>query len=392
MKNLLPKFFIKDYKNIENQKVRLAYGVLSGIVGIISNLFLFSLKIIIGILSFSIAIIADAINNLSDAAASIVTLLGFKLASKPADDEHPFGHDRLEYVTGLIISIIILVVGIFLFKTSFEKIITPKELVFNKYVTIVLSLSILIKIWQAWFYYQNSKIIKSKTLKANAIDSMNDFIITSIILISFLINKFSGFNVDGYVGLVVACFIFFSGTKLVKETTSLLVGEVPDKELVKKIKDKILKVDEVLGMHDLIIHSYGPLKYYASVHVEVNNLMTVEKSHLIIDKIEESIKNDLNVNIVIHIDPVDLDCEKRNYYYDVVKEIVYSYDKNFKMHDFRIVREKNKEIIIFDLVIPFNYKESKEKLRDFIIKEINKREKNVKIKILVETEIVKIIN
>ncbi|MGI6709867.1 MAG: cation diffusion facilitator family transporter [Bacilli bacterium] len=392
MKNLLLRLFIKDYKNIENPKVRLAYGILSGIVGIVSNLILFIIKILIGIISLSIAIIADAINNLSDAATSIITLIGFKLASKPADDEHPFGHDRIEYVAGLIISVVILVVGILLFKTSIEKIINPKDLIFNKYVIIILGVSILIKMWQSWFYYRNSKIINSKTLKANAIDSINDFIITTVILISFLINQFLGVNIDGYIGVIIAVVILISGIKLVKETASSLVGEVPSQETVKQIKDKILKVDEVLGMHDLIIHSYGPLKKYASVHVEVNNQMTIEKSHMIIDEIEESIKNDLNIDIVIHIDPVDIDCEKRNKYFNLTQDVIKAIDETLEIHDFRIIKQKNKDLIVFDLVVPFNYEKSTEKIKETIINEINKLEKNVKVKIVVETEIIKIIN
>lgn len=392
MKNLLFRLFIKDYKNIENPKVRLAYGVLSGVVGIISNLILFIIKIFIGIISLSIAIIADAINNLSDAATSIITLIGFKLASKPADDEHPFGHDRIEYVAGLIISVVILVVGILLFKTSIEKNINPQDIIFNKYVIIILSVSILIKIWQSWFYYRNSKIIDSKTLKANAIDSMNDFIITTVVLISFLINEFLEINVDGYIGVIIALVILVSGIKLVKETASSLVGEVPSQETVKQIKDRILKVNEVLGIHDLIIHSYGPLKKYASVHVEVNNQMTIEKSHMIIDEIEESIKKDLNIDIVIHIDPVDVDCEKRNKYFNLTQDVIKEIDIDLKIHDFRVVRQKKKDLIVFDLVVPFNYEKSMEKIKETIINEINKKIKDVKVKILVETEIVKIIN
>ncbi|MCK9537003.1 MAG: cation diffusion facilitator family transporter, partial [Bacilli bacterium] len=314
MRKLIVKLFIKDHQNYQDNKVRVAYGKLSGIVGIVSNIFLTLVKIISGMIIGSLAIIADGINNLSDAGTSIITYVGFKLSSTPADKDHPFGHQRIEYVTGLIVAIFIFTVGLLLAYASIDKIINPKEIKFNWLIIVFLVISILIKIWQSRFYRQNGKLIKSEALIATSVDSLNDVFATSGVLLTGLIMIFFGINLDGYMSALVSIIIVFNGIKFVKQTGSLLIGEAPSEEYTEKVLAKLNQFPGVLGVHDLVIHQYGPVKKFITAHVEVDRDVDIVKNHQLIDRIEREVSDQLNCNLVIHMDPIDTKCSLTNQY------------------------------------------------------------------------------
>ncbi|MDF2632396.1 MAG: cation-efflux pump, partial [Caproiciproducens sp.] len=286
MFNFIIKKFVKDYQNTDDIKVRERYGKFSGAVGIATNILLFLMKIITGFMFNSISITADAINNLSDSGSSIVTLVGFKMAGKPADQEHPYGHARIEYLSGLIVSFVILIIGFQLAQSSFGKILNPKDAEFSVIAIVVLIVSALIKVWQCLFYKTVGKIISSTTLTATAADSMNDVFSTLAVLAGILITYFTHFNLDGYMGLVVAVLIMVTGVRLIIDTSNPLLGMAPSKELVDEIYKKIMSYDGILGMHDLNVHNYGPMRRFASVHCEVPAGQDIMVSHDIIDNIE----------------------------------------------------------------------------------------------------------
>ncbi|OON98758.1 MAG: cation diffusion facilitator family transporter [Epulopiscium sp. Nele67-Bin004] len=298
MTNLLLKLFTK------NTSDRIGYGLLGGIVGIVCNVLLFAFKLGIGLISSSISIIADSINNLADALSSVITIIGFKLSSKPADDEHPFGHARIENIAGLIISIFIIFIGSQLVLSSIGKIITPVDFVYNKYAILILIISIFVKLWLYLFNRKLSYIIQSPALKATAKDSLNDAIVTTGILISIVVSDKINFNLDGYISFIVALFIIYVGTTLVKETVSPLLGEAPPDELVRQLETKISSYDGVLGVHKLTIHTYGPTNLFASVHIEVDANVDIVTSHKLADRIEKACLIDFDVNLVIHLDPI----------------------------------------------------------------------------------------
>ena len=289
MVNFLAKLFIKDYKNVENEKVRENYGTLSGVFGIITNLILVVIKVIIGLLSASISIIADAINNLSDMGSSLLTIIGFKISSKPADKDHPYGHQRVEYIISLIIAMIIAFVGLELLTTSIDKIINPDVIKVEVITFIILGVAIVLKGLQGLFYLSASKKIDSLSLKASAKDSINDCISTSAVLIGTIISKTTGYNVDGIVGILVSGFIIYSAIMLIKETMSPLIGEKPDPELIEKVTRTVLSYPKVLGIHDVITHLYGPSKVFISLHAEVDANDNVLVSHDLIDNIEQEV-------------------------------------------------------------------------------------------------------
>ena len=287
MVNLLAKLFIKDYKNVESENVRTAYGTMSGIFGIITNCVLVIIKLFIGIISASISIIADAINNLSDMGSSLLTIIGFKISNKPADKDHPYGHQRVEYIISLIIAMIIAFVGLELLTTSIDKIINPEVVKVDLITFIVLGVAIVLKALQGLFYLSASKKINSLSLKASAKDSINDCISTTAVLVGTIISKASGYNVDGIVGVLVSAFIMYSAINLIKETMSPLIGEKPDPELVEKVSRAVLSYPKVLGIHDMITHLYGPSKVFISLHAEVDASEDVLISHDLIDNINE---------------------------------------------------------------------------------------------------------
>ncbi len=319
------------------------------------------------------AIIADGLNNLSDALGSIITFIGFKMAAKPADRDHPFGHQRIEYVTGLIISFLVLFIGASLFKTGIEKIIKPTDLLISKFLLIFLGFSILLKVWQYLYYRRSGKLINSKALLTAAVDSLNDVITTTAVVISLLVTNFFELNIDGYMTVVVAIFILIGGVKLVKETISPLIGEAPDAKFIEKVCYDILSFRGVLGYHDLVVHTYGPGKTFITVHVEVDAANNVLESHNLIDSIEHYINDKYQTNLVIHMDPVETKDEYTLTIKKQFEEIVKSIDPVLNFHDFRIVKGSNNINVIFDLEVP-DYFEIHEK---DLIDKINKKAKRI---------------
>ena len=385
MVKILGKLFIKDYQNYDNPIVRTSYGKLSGVVGIISNLLLCIVKIVTGLLIGSFSYIADGINNLSDAGSSIVTLIGFRLASEPADADHPFGHQRIEYLTGLIVSFIIIAIGLILFKSSVESIINPGEAVKFSFVScLILVISIVIKCLQSIFYRKVGKLIKSTAVMATSVDSLNDCISTGVVLIASIISLFTDLKLDGYMGCFVSIFIFISGYKLVKEATSPLIGEKPSKELVESIAEKVLSYPKVLGIHDLVIHSYGPGKIFATIHVEVDSEESIIVTHDIMDNIEQDFKNQMNINLVIHMDPIDTKDENTKELKDQAFRILQTIDPNLTFHDFRVVRGETHTNVLFDVVVPIRYNISDNELKKIISSEF--KEYDSKINVVLEID------
>lgn len=351
MTKFLIKLFVKNHKEYDNPKVREDYGKFAGSVGIASNLILCISKILVGLLSSSIAIVADGINNLSDASSSIITLIGFRVAGKPEDKDHPYGHARFEYLTGLFISIIIIIVGVLLLKSSIDKIMHPEAITVTWVTISVLVVAICIKLWQNFFYLHISKLIKSLTLKAAATDSRNDVVATSVVLLGVVITKLSGVIVDGWLGCFVAIFIMWSGIQLIRETTSPLLGEAPDEHLVEQIVTMSGKYSGVLGIHDLVVHNYGPGKIFASMHIEVDADGDLMESHDMIDNIEREIKEALHIEFVVHMDPIKInDPLVKNLRVKLVKAIT-PLQGVVDLHDLRIVPGPTHTNIIFDLVL-----------------------------------------
>lgn len=370
MINFLCKKFIKDYENTKDPKVRESYGKMAGIVGILSNMILCASKIIVGIFSGSIAIIGDGINNLADASSSIITLVGFKLSSLPEDEEHPYGHARIEYITGMIVSVLIIVVGAELLKSSVDKIIHPEPLQFSWTIIIVLLVAIAIKIWQTLFNVSLGKKINSITLIATGADSRNDVIATGTVIVSILIGHFANIQIDGYMGCFVALFIMWSGVQLVKETMSPLLGESPDPELVNQISEMARSFDGVLGIHDLVVHNYGPGKIFASIHIEVDADGNLMETHDTIDNIERKISHDLKIHITAHLDPIKINDPLRNKMLKVVTECIENMDNVYNVHDLRVVPGTTHTNIIFDVLVSPECKLSHEEIKDAVNKVI----------------------
>lgn len=363
MTDILTKIFIKNYENTDDPKVRTAYGKFAGSVGIICNLILFSFKFIVGTLSGSMSITADAVNNLSDASSSIISLLGFRLASKPADPEHPYGHARYEYLSGLAVAVIILIIGVELFRSSLDKILNPSAVEFSWITSVVLIASIAVKLWMALFNTRIGKKIGSQTLIATAADSRNDVITTSVVLAAALISRFSSLELDGWMGLLVAAFIIFSGIGLIRETIDPLLGTSPDPELVTYIHNKIMSYPGVLGTHDLMIHDYGPGRQFASVHVEMAAEADVLESHDTIDNIEYDFKTNDHLHLIIHYDPIVTSDETIGDMRKWLGEKVRTIDPIITVHDLRLVPGTTHQNLIFDCVVPQDYKMSDAQLK-----------------------------
>lgn len=377
---LFRKAFIKDYENVTDPKVRNRYGVCAGIIGIISNAILFVIKIVAGIIGGSITIIADAINNLSDAGSSVVTLVGFKLSSTPPDKDHPFGHARYEYVTGLLVSMMVLFLGVALLKSSVEKVINPTPVEVSVFTYVVLSVSIVLKLVQMLVYTDFSKAISSNALKASAQDSRNDSLTTLAVLISTIIIDVCGdrinpkVSVDGIMGIAVSLFIIVSSVLLLKDAISPLLGEKPTKELVDKITAKILSYDGVIGVHDLVVHSYGANHCFVVAHVEVPADVDIVKSHDVIDNIEHDMWNDMHVRLNIHMDPIDTKNKQLAHLKERVRMAVYALDPELSIHDFRMVNGDTHVNLVFDVVVPYDKKISLEQVRSACEKEFENDE------------------
>ena len=354
---MLKRLFIKDYKNVGDSVVREKYGVVAGTFGIITNLVICIFKIIVGILSASITIIADGVNNLTDAGSSVLTLIGFKLSGRPADKEHPYGHERYENIIALIISMIIFTVGILFLKSSIEKVISGEGVTnITLFTYIVLSLAIVLKFIQMLVYFDFSKAIESEALKASGIDSRNDIMTTISALVSVVLMDIWAINIDAYTGLIVSVFIIYSGLKMLIETISPLLGVIPKKEVVERLKGIILSEEKILDVHDIIIHEYGKTNHFASLHVEVDAKEDIVEIHDIIDNLERKVYTEMNIKLSIHLDPVDTQNEKRGEYLERVKKVLFTYDSNAKFHDFRVVEGITHTNLVFDLIIPFDKK------------------------------------
>ena len=376
MTNFLFKTFIKNHEDIKNPKVRDDYGKFAGIVGIISNAILCVMKILIGLVSGSIAIVADGINNLADGASSIITFIGFKLASMPEDEEHPYGHARIEYLAGMAVSVMILMVGFELGKSSVDKIFNPTPLEFSWTVVIVLLVAIAIKVWQAVFNISTGKKINSLALIATGTDSRNDVISTIVVLAGVLIGHFFNVQIDGILGLAVAAFIFWSGITLIKETISPLLGEAPDDEIVQQIHEMALKYDGVLGIHDLVVHNYGPGKVFASIHIEVDAAVDVMESHDMVDLIEKDIASSLNIVITAHMDPIDTKNPNREPLSHIIVKTIADTEGVLSYHDLRIVPGKTHTNVIFDLVLSPECRTCRNELKDLFAKKIAEYDPN----------------
>lgn len=383
MTKLLIKLFLKN-KDINTVSGREAYGKLAGTVGIVCNLLLSAFKLAVGILTGSVAITADATNNISDAGSSIITLVGFRLSGKPADEDHPYGHARMEYITGLVISFLILLIGADIFKSSVGKIFSPEQSKFSIYAIIILAVSVIVKLWMAVFNKALGKTINSTALEATAQDSRNDAISTSAVLIASVITKITGFDLDGYMGTAVAIIIIVSGIKLIKETVDPLLGQAPSKEIYNTIASKILTYDNVLGVHDLMVHTYGPDCYFASAHIEMDAKKDVLVCHDIMDKIERDFLNELNVHLVVHLDPTVLDSEETNELKALTGSILNNIDPVLTFHDFRVVYGETHKNVLFDVVVPPKYKLTDEELTNKIKNAVKEADNSLFAVILID--------
>lgn len=357
MTDFLVNKFIKDSTNIESTEVRTRYGMLASVVGIFCNVLLFSVKLTIGLILSSLAVTADAFNNLSDAASSIISFIGVKMAGKPADAEHPFGHGRIEYIAALIVSFLVIEVGFTFFKSSISKILHPEEISFDLVPFVILILSILVKLWMAFFNNKLGKRIDSKVMLATAADSLGDVITTSATVLSIIICHFTSINVDAIASLIVSAIVIWSGISIAKDTLEPLIGERVPAELYQKITDIVESYDGIVGTHDLIVHNYGPNRSMATIHAEVPNDINIDVSHEIIDKIERDVKKDLNILLVIHMDPVEMRDEEVLSLREKTSRIVHALDPELNFHDFRVLKENEQRNLIFDLVIPDSYSE-----------------------------------
>ena len=354
MTEFLVRRLVRGAQNTEDPAVREAYGRLAGIVGVVCNVLLFVGKFLLGTLTGSVAITADAVNNLSDASSSIVTLIGFRLAARPADGGHPFGHHRIEYLAGLAVAAMILLIGAELVKTSVGKIIHPANVECTAATILVLLASILVKLWLAHFNRTLGKKIGSPALMATAADSRNDVITTAAVLLCAALSVATGLRLDGYVGLLVALFILWSGVSIAKDTIDPLLGAAPDESLVQAIASEIRGYDGILGLHDLMVHDYGPGRRFASAHAEVDYRMDILDAHELLDDIERDVRAKLRVDLVLHCDPIVTDDAERNALRGRVLEYLTEQDERLTIHDFRVVRGSGHTNVIFDLVVPFD--------------------------------------
>ena len=372
MTEFLVRHFVKDYENTSKVSVRTAYGVLASGVGIFCNVLLTIAKMVIGILLHSVSVTADAFNNLSDAASSIITLVGFDIAGKPADEDHPFGHGRMEYVSGLVVSILILMMGFELFKTSVEKVIHP-EVITEQWISyVILAISIALKFWMYLFNKGIGWRIHSETMKATAADSLNDCISTAAVVGGMLVFHYFHLNIDGIVGIFVACFVLWGGYESIKDTLNPLLGESPDPELIAKITETVLNHKMVIGVHDIVVHDYGPGRRIVSLHAEVPYNKDMMEVHDLMDHIEMRLMEEYHCEATIHMDPVVTDDEEVNETRKEVFNIVKKYDKTLSVHDFRMVKGPTHTNVIFDLVVPYGKEYDPER----IVKDIKEEIKN----------------
>lgn len=366
MITVLARIFIPNHTQTDTPKVRQSYGILCGAVGILLNLILFAGKILAGLLSGSIAITADAFNNLSDAGSSIVTLLGFKLAGQKPDSDHPFGHGRLEYISGLIVAFLILLMALELFKSSAGKILHPEKPEFSVLIAVILLVSVAVKFYMAFYNHRIGRLIDSVAMAATATDSLSDVGATSIVLLSLFISHFTGFVADGYCGIAVAVFILIAGVNAAKDTINPLLGQAPDPAFVKQVNDIVLSYEGIIGIHDLMVHNYGPGRIHLSLHAEVPADGNILEMHDLIDLIEHRLRDELNCSAVLHMDPICVDDPETDHLHTMVQTLLADIDPCISMHDFRIVKGPTHTNLIFDVVVPYSYKLSDNALVEII--------------------------
>lgn len=370
MINVLAKLFIKDHTNYKDDNVRRKYGTLTGIVGIFLNICLFTGKFIAGTLSGAISITADAFNNLSDAGSSLVSLIGFRMAYKEADSDHPYGHGRMEYIAGLFVSVMIIIMGVELGKSSFDRIRNPKEVDGSLISIIILCVSILVKVYMNFYNRYYGKKLNAASMKATATDSLSDSCATSVVLVSVIICRLTGTNVDGFVGMAVSVFILFAGIKSVKDTIDPLLGQPPEQEFVDKIYEIANSFEQIVGIHDLIVHDYGPSRRMISFHGEVPEDGDINELHEVIDRCERHIREQLGCDVTIHMDPVAVNDEKIMALKNVLITKIKEYDSEISIHDFRVVAGPSRQNVIFDAVVPIEYKkrtaEVKKQLQEIV--------------------------
>lgn len=368
MGELLARLFVKNYKDVKNPQVRESYGTMASVVGICVNLILSAFKLVAGVLFGSLAISADALNNLSDAGSSVLSLVSFKISAKPADRDHPFGHARIEYVASMIVSFFVLVIGFNLFRDSFMKIFNPTSTTFSILSVCVLCFSILMKLWLYFFYKKTGKKISSDVMRAAAADSLSDVVSTTAVLVSVLTLRFFSLDIDAYVGIAVSAFILVSGAKILNDTKNSILGTAPSHETVESVKYIVSQYPEALGIHDMLVHSYGAGNTIASFHVEVDGSADIMKSHDVIDNIEKRIKTELGILCTIHLDPLVTDDEMINELHAQVNKIVANVSESLSIHDFRVVVGDTHTNIIFDVVAPFELKLSDKQIEEQIQK------------------------
>lgn len=372
MHTILVKLFIRDSENTRNPQVRTAYGTLGSVAGIVTNILLAILKYVAGMLSGSISVTADAINNLSDAGASIISLVGVKLSAKPADKGHPYGHGRVEYISALAVAFLVLLMGIELFKSSVDKITNPVPVKFSIVSLCILIFSIFAKLWLGFFNKKLGKKINSAPMMAVMKDCFSDCLATSVAAIAIIVSAFSDINIDGYLGIIVACFIFIAGFNILKETMADLLGKPAEKEFVDEITNKILSYDKIVGVHDMIIHDYGPGRKFASAHAEVPSNENIMEIHDVIDLIERDILNEFGMIISIHMDPIIVDDEKINALRQMTSSLVVEMCEEMSIHDFRVVDGPTHTNLIFDLIVPHKYHMNNDEVRSEIENKLSK--------------------
>lgn len=385
MTEFLVKHFVKQYEQTEKEEVRTSYGVLASMVGICCNILLFAAKLFIGLLVNSVSVMADAFNNLSDAASSIIGFIGVRMAGKPADDDHPFGHGRIEYISAFIVAFLVIQVGFSLFKSSVGKILHPEDMTFKWISVIILLLSIGVKFWLSAFNRKLGKRINSKVMLATAADAMGDVITTGAATLSLVIFGIWGLNIDGITGLLVSLAVLFAGYSIAKDTLAPLIGEAIPPEVYKDISNFVESFDSILGTHDLIVHNYGPSKSMASIHAEVSASTDIAVSHAIVDRIEREAARKMGLLLVIHMDPVETDNERLNTYRKILEKVLFDVDVRLNFHDFRMVGKDKNVCLIFDLVVPREYKGSAVgKLKARISNEMRRRDPDCRCAITVE--------
>lgn len=371
----LVRRFIKNYQDTKDANVRTSVGKLSGIVGIFSNLFLFVIKFVIGTIVHSVSIQADGVNNLTDAGSNIISILSFHLANKPADKDHPFGHERTETIASLFVGILILVLGFETAKESISKVIHPGSIDFRIASVIILLISIIVKFWMYAYNKKLSKTYDSSLLEATALDSISDVCGTTAVLVSTLLSPVLHFNLDGYMGIVVSGIILYGAYGLLRDMINSLIGEAPDPELVHNIVDMIMAHPAILGVHDMMLHNYGPNKIFASAHVEVDSSKDIFETHDHIDNIEREVKKNMNIDLVLHMDPVKVNDPETELYRAKVVEAIHQIDPKWRFHDFRIVSGPTHVNLVFDLVIPFEEKYAQEEIEEMLLKYIESDKK-----------------